>query len=196
MKTRIYLLAALGLFSVSLPAKDYLVSTGNTSLLLTVEKGEKPKFQYYGSRISPADIQSVYDSGLAFNADSYPVFRLNTAGERAMAVTHADGNMSLDLAVEEVRQYSDDEGEITEICMKDKVYPFCVKQCFKAYKESDIISTWVEAENMGKKPVTLYRFASAFLPVRRGENWLTHFHGHWGGLSQRWKKKSSLTGRK
>ncbi len=183
MKTRIYLLAALGLFSVSLPAKDYLVSTGNTSLLLTVEKGEKPKFQYYGSRISPADIQSVYDSGLAFNADSYPVFGLNTAGERAMAVTHADGNMSLDLAVEEVRQYADDEGEITEICMKDKVYPFCVKQCFKAYKESDIISTWVEAENMGKKPVTLYRFASAFLPVRRGENWLTHFHGHWGAES-------------
>ncbi len=45
MKTRIYLLAALGLFSVSSPAKDYLVSTGNTSLLLTVEKGEKPKFQ-------------------------------------------------------------------------------------------------------------------------------------------------------
>ena len=40
MKRRIYLLAALRLFSVSSPAKDYLVSTGNTSLLLTVEKGE------------------------------------------------------------------------------------------------------------------------------------------------------------
>jgi alpha-galactosidase len=34
--------------------------------------------------------------------------------------------------------------------------------------------------NNGKKSVTLYRFVSAYLPVQRGDNWLTHFHGHWG----------------
>lgn len=26
----------------------------------------------------------------------------------------------------------------------------------------------------------MYKFASAFIPVRRGDNWLTHFHGTWG----------------
>ena len=26
----------------------------------------------------------------------------------------------------------------------------------------------------------MYKFASAFMPVRRGDNWLTHFHGTWG----------------
>ena len=97
-----------------------------------------------------------------------------------MQVTHGDGNMSLDLAVESVKQYTVAEAEITEILLKDKVYPFFVKQCYKAYKNSDVIGTWVEVTNQEKKPVTMYKFASAFIPVRRGDNWLTHFHGTWG----------------
>lgn len=170
----------LGVCSGGLHAKDYLISTPNTSLLITATPGEKSKYQYYGSRISEQDIQGIYDSGLAFGVESYPVFGLNTPGERAMAVTHPDGNMSLDLVVEQVRQYTSDEAEVTEICMKDRVYPFVLKQVFKAYKGTDILSTWVEVENNGRKAITLYRFASAFLPVHRGDNWMTHFHGFWG----------------
>ena len=170
----------LGVFSGNLCAKDYLISTPNTSLLITADSGEKSKFQYYGCRISEKDIQGVYDSGLTFGVESYPVFGLNTPGERAMAVAHSDGNMSLDLVVEEVKQYTLDEAEVMEIRMKDRVYPFVLKQLYKAYKDTDIISTWVEVENHGKKAVTLYRFASAFIPVSRGDNWMTHFHGFWG----------------
>ena len=173
----------LGVLSGDLSAKDYLISTPSTSLLITATPGEKSKYQYYGSRISENERQGIYDSRLAFGVESYPVFGVNTAGERAMAVTHADGNMSLDLVVEEVKQYTSEDGEITEIQMKDLVYPFVLKQIFKAYKGTDIISTWVEVENNGKKPVTLYRFASAFLPVQRGDNWMTHFHGFWGAES-------------
>ena len=180
MKTKLLLILTLGTCACGLHAKDYLISTPNTSLLITATPGEKSKFQYYGSRISEQDIQGVYDSGLVFGVESYPVFGLTTPGERAMAVAHPDGNMSLDLVVEQVYQYVSDEAEVTEVCMKDKVYPFVLKQLFKAYKGTDIISTWVEVENTGKKPVTLYRFASAFLPVPRGDNWMTHFHGFWG----------------
>ena len=180
MKTKLLLILTLGTCACGLHAKDYLISTPNTSLLITATPGEKSKFQYYGSRISEQDIQGVYDSGLVFGVESYPVFGLNTPGERAMAVAHPDGNMSLDLVVEQVYQYVSDEAEVTEVCMKDKVYPFVLKQLFKAYKGTDIISTWVEVENTGKKPVTLYRFASAFLLVPRGDNWMTHFHGFWG----------------
>ena len=180
MKTKLLLILTLGTCACGLHAKDYLISTPNTSLLITATPGEKSKFQYYGSRISEQDIQGVYDSGLVFGVESYPVFGLNTPGERAMAVAHPDGNMLLDLVVEQVYQYVSDEAEVTEVCMKDKVYPFVLKQLFKAYKGTDIISTWVEVENTGKKPVTLYRFASAFLPVPRGDNWMTHFHGFWG----------------
>lgn len=180
MKIKALLMLGLGVLSGNLYAKDYLISTPNTSLLITAIPGEKSKFQYYGCRIFEKDIQGIYDSGLAFGLESYPVFGLNTPGERAMAVTHADGNMSLDLAVEEVKQYTSNEAEVTEIRMKDKVYPFVLKQIYKAYKGTDIISTWVEVENHGKKPITLYRFASAFMPVPRGDNWMTHFHGFWG----------------
>ena len=160
-----------------------MISTPNTSLLITANPGEKSKFQYYGSRISEKDIQGIYDSNLAFGVESYPVFGLKTAGERAMAVTHSDGNMTLDLLVENVRQYTEKDGDVTEIRMKDLVYPFILKQFFKAYKGTDVISTWVEVENNGKKPVTLHRFASAFFPVHRGDNWMTHFHGFWGAES-------------
>lgn len=183
MKTKSLLILLLGVLSGSLSAKDYLISTPNTSLLITANPGEKSKFQYYGSRISEKDIQGIYDSNLAFGVESYPVFGLKTAGERAMAVTHSDGNMTLDLIVENVRQYTEKDGDVTEIRMKDLVYPFILKQFFKAYKGTDVISTWVEVENSGKKPVTLYRFASAFFPVHRGDNWMTHFHGFWGAES-------------
>lgn len=176
-------LTALLMFSGSLFAKDYLISTQRTSLLITAEKGEKSKFQYYGSLISDRDIQGIYDSNLNFNVPSYPVFGLNTPGERAMAVTHSDGNMSLDLFVDNVEQYDDNEGHITVVNMKDNIYPFALRQYFKAYKNTDIISTWVEVDNQGKKPITLHRFASAFIPVHRGDNWMTHFHGHWGAES-------------
>lgn len=160
--------------------ENYLISTQNTSLLITAENGQKPKYQYYGSRIEPTDIQGIFDAGLALDVDAYPAFGVNTANEKAIAVMHNDGNMTLDLAVTGVQQRTDKDGEITEITMKDKVYPFVVKQFFKAYKGTDIISTWVEIENHGKKPVTLHRFASAFLPLQRGDNWMTHFHGFWG----------------
>lgn len=160
--------------------ENYLISTGKTSLLITAKKGEKPKYQYYGSRIEQADIQGIFDAGLALNADTYPAFGVKTANEKAIAVMHGDGNMTLDLAVTSVQQLSAEDGEITEITMEDKVYPFVVKQFFKAYKGTEIISTWVEIENQNKKEVTLYRFASAFLPLQRGDNWMTHFHGFWG----------------
>lgn len=181
MKTKSYLLlTALGFLSSSLFAQDYLVSTPNTSLLIKATPGETVKIQYYGSKIENSDIQGIYDAGIVFNADSYPAFGLQTMGEKAIAATQPDGNMSLDLKIEQVKQYPTKDGEVTEILLKDKVYPFEIKQYYKAYQGTDIISTWIEIMNNGKKSVTLYRFVSAYLPVQRGDNWLTHFHGHWG----------------
>lgn len=182
-------LLLLALSGQSLLAKDYLISTAKTSLLITAKEGEAPLTQYYGARIENGDIQSIYDSHLAFRQESYPAFGIRSGGEKAVAVTHPDGNMSLDLAVVSVRQYPTSDGEVTELLLKDKVYPFTIKQLYKAYKQTDIISTWVEFENGGKKPVTLYRFASAYLPVRRGDNWLTHYHGFWGAENMEEEEK-------
>lgn len=170
-------------------AQDYLISTPQTSLLLTAKPGETARIQYYGTRIEKDQIPQIYNAGLAFYAESYPVFGIHSYNDKAMQVTHGDGNMSLDLAVESVNQYETTEAEITEVVLKDKVYPFFIKQCFKAYKNSDVIGTWVEITNQEKKAVTMYKFASAFLPVRRGDNWLTHFHGTWGAESMLQEEK-------
>ena len=164
----------------ALSAKDYLVSTRHTSLLIKADEGKQARFQYYGTRIAENEIDGIYNAGLAYWAETYPCFGISSYGEKAFAVAHSDGNMSVDLVVEGVRQYSDEEADITEITLKDKVYPLVVKQYYKAYKGTDVISTWVEITNNAKKALTLYKFASASLPVKRADNWLTHFHGTWG----------------
>lgn len=161
-------------------AKDYLISTNQTSLLIKADQGQMSSIQYYGSRIDAKDISSVYDAGQAFWSNSYPAFGLHSWGEKAIEVVLPDGNMSLDLVVDQVKEYTSSDARITEVILKDKVYPFVVKQFYKAYKGTDVISTWVEIVNNGDKPVVLNQFASAYIPVRRGDNWLTHFHGNWG----------------
>ena len=163
----------------NLMAKDYLLSTNKTSLLVTADTGKKPQIQYYGSLIQERDISSLRVAGLTLHEDSYPVFGIHSMGEKAMIVTHADGNMSLDLTTESVKEYDKEDGRIIEIGMKDKVYPFILKQFFKAYKNTDVISTWIEVTNLSKKEIILQKFASAVFPISRHENWISHFHGSW-----------------
>lgn len=185
----VLLMTSLGIFPAVVQAKDYLISTANTSILITAKPGEKSRIQYYGAKIEPSEIQGIYGANLAYQADSYPTFGIYSGGEKAMSVTHDDGNMSLDLAVDSVRQYGADDAEITEVTLKDKVYPFAVKQYYKAYKGTDIISTWVEIKNDADKPITMYKFASAHIPARRGDNWLTHYHGTWGAENMQEEEK-------
>ena len=162
----------------TLRADNILLSTRNSSLLVTADKGKAPLFQYFGPRLASAD--NVFDSGAAFNDPVYPQFGIECLRETAIQATHNDGNMSLDLVVESVSREMRDGGEVTAIATRDKYYPFYVTVYYKTYPDNDVIETWTEIRHLEKKPVTLYRFASAFLPVRRGDNWLTHFHGPWG----------------
>ena len=83
---------------------DFLISPPNTSLLLTAKPGEAARIHYYGTRIEENRIQQIFDSNLAFHSESYPAFGIYSYNDKAMQVTHGDGNMSLDLAVESVKQ--------------------------------------------------------------------------------------------
>lgn len=161
-----------------LKAENIVISNKKSSLLITAEKGKAPLIQYFGPRLAnPAD---VFDSGAAYNDPAYPQFGIECWREIAIQATHNDGNMSLELVVESISREMRDGGEVTMIATKDKSYPFYVTLCYKTYPDCDVIETWTEIRHLEKKPVTLYRFASAFLPVRRGDNWLSHFHGPWG----------------
>lgn len=182
MKNMAFLSVPLGAFLSTAPAeaRDYLLSTAKTSLVVNAEQGRPAYVLYYGPRLNAGDVSSVANARLALWSDSYPAFGIYSNGEKALLVTHADGNMSVDLALQQARQYTVSDGELLELTLRDKVYPFQVKQYFKAYSGTDVISTWTELTNEERKPVVLSRFASAFVPLQRGQNWMTHFHGTWG----------------
>ena len=83
-----------------------------------------------------------------------------------LSVCHADGNMSTQLVVESVATTDGDKTKEVSVRLKDKVYPFYVNVCYRAYQDVDIIETWTEITNEEKKPVVLNQFASAYLPIR------------------------------
>ena len=101
-----------------LRAENILLSTRNSSLLLTAEKGKTPLFQYFGARVASPD--DILASGAAFGDAAYPQFGAQCYREVAIQATHGDGSMSLELAVESVSRDRRNGSETTAIAMKDK----------------------------------------------------------------------------
>ncbi|WP_044110295.1 alpha-galactosidase [Xylanibacter brevis] len=168
------------LFSVGkLSAKDVFVNTPKTTLMLSVNEGSTPRIHYYGSRISHSQAQEIYDA-MSINYDAYPAFGRTSFDETALSVTHADGNMSTELAITGSRQ----EGDLTIISLKDKAYKFFVDLYYKANSESDVIETWTVIRNGEKKPIRLEQYASGVMTLRQEGAWITHFHGTWAAESQ------------
>ena len=162
------------------------VTTPETEMVLKADAGSELKVLYYGARLSDADVAGLEAAGAAW-VDAYPAYGFHCAGEASIGVTHADGNMSTVLKVDTVSQSQENGAQITRIRLKDTVYPFYVTVCYKAYQDVDMIETWTEIENLGKKAVTLTRFDSGHLPVRVGNVWISHLHGTWaaeGRLTQ------------
>ena len=178
------ILSLLALCSLLVPmsnlsAKDVFVNTPKTTLMLSVNEGSTPRIHYYGSRINAGQAQEIYDA-MSINYDAYPAFGRNSYDETALSVTHADGNMSTELAVTGSRQ----EGDLTIISLKDKKYDFFVDLYYKANDKSDVIETWTVIRNGEKKPIRLEQYASGVMTLRQEGAWITHFHGTWGAEAQ------------
>ena len=160
-------------------AQNVEITTPGMSMLLQAKQGENLKFIYFGNKLAAADAEAVRATEKA-RYDAYPAYGLDCSHEAALAVTFADGNMSLDLKVADVATETAADFSITRITLRDKVYPFTVAVCYKAYSTVDMIETWTEIINgEKKKPVTLRKFASGYLPIRRGTVWLSSLYGQW-----------------
>lgn len=175
---RISLFIGACLLTCGMQAENVCISTPATTLVIDATKGAEPKFLYYGQRLSAVDLTSIKNSGTP-NYAVYPVYGLYCAQEPALAVRHADGNMTLQMEVTGVSERQENKAKVTVISMKDKVYPFTVSICYRAYNDVDVIETWTEIKNGERKTVTLNRFDSATLPVRRGDVWVSHLYGSW-----------------
>ena len=166
-------------------AEQVVVQTRNTTLVLDVEKGKAPQYVYYGARLSDAELQHLQQPRDG-RMDAYPAYGLNAPAEAALAMQHSDGNLSTALATAyyEQGEVVDEGNFVTCITLKDPVYPITVTLNYKALTEEDIIEAWTEIANGEKKPVTLTTFASAMLPIRRGDVWMTSFYGSWANESK------------
>ncbi len=164
-------------------AKDLLINTPRTTLLLQAHEGHDLRVAYYGSRIEASDVAAVYAAG-ALNRSAYPAFGAGCQDETALSVRHADGNMTLDMAVQGSTVAEEANATLTTVTLKDRLYPFTVDVCYRAYKNSDVIETWTVISHNEKKNVRLQQYASGFLPVRIGDVWISHLHGNWGAEAE------------
>ena len=174
---------ALTMFSGAANAENYSLSTPKTSLVVDATKGGAFKFVYYGDKIAAADIATLQAGGTA-GKDAYPVYGLIGASEAALSVRHADGNMTLQMDVADITEQMEKNAKVLKVKLKDRVYPFYVTVCYRAYNDVDIIEMWTEINNGEKTTVTLSQFDSAYLPIRRGNVWMSHFYGSWANEAQ------------
>ena len=179
MKKRLMMVAMLCLSTAWAWAEQVVIETRNVSLVLDVEKGAQPKYVYYGAKLSAQELSHL-QTPVGGRMDAYPAYGLNAPAEAALAMRHSDDNLSTALIVEGIQR----SGNITTIQLKDPVYPITVNLKYKAYPDEDMIETWTEIINGEKQTVTLTTFASAMLPIRRGDVWLSHFYGSWANETQ------------
>ena len=171
---------ALLLMTIAMPAmaEQVSVNTQGMSLILDVENGKPAQYLYFGSKLNPADLQNltVPTNG---RMDIYPAYGLDTPDPAALAMRHADGNMSTALVATGSSVKQEANATVTTIHLKDPVYNIKVDLNYRAYKDVDMIETWSEIQNGEKGTVTLTTFASAMLPIRRGDVWMSHLSGAW-----------------
>lgn len=180
---KISLLAGFSLLAGGLWAQNFCISTPGTSLVINAPTGGELKYLYYGNKLSETDLQQI-EAVSNCNHTAYPVYGMNCPGEVALAVTHADGNLSTQMEVASVSTETEKQATLTTVRLKDKVYPFYIDVCYKAYQDVDMIETWTEISHQEKKAVRLTQFASVYLPVRRGNVWLSHLSGSWANEGQ------------
>ena len=159
-------------------AKQVVIETAHLSLVLDATEGKAPAYVYFGSKLSANELNHI-QIPVEGRMDAYPAYGLNCPAEPALAIRHADGNLSTVLTVKGVDSAVEGNGTVTRIHLLDPVYQTAVDLCYKSVNDVDMIEVWTEISNGEKNTIHLTRFASAMLPIRRGDVWASHLYGSW-----------------
>lgn len=159
-------------------AKQVVIETAHLSLVLDATEGKAPAYVYFGSKLSAKELNHI-QIPVEGRMDAYPAYGLNCPAEPALAIRHADGNLSTVLTVKGVNSAVEGNGTVTRIHLLDPVYQTAVDLCYKSVNDVDMIEVWTEISNGEKNTIHLTRFASAMLPIRRGDVWASHLYGSW-----------------
>ena len=186
MEKYIYKLFIGALCLCSLPAGawhgDVKVETPKMQLLLTAAEGGDVRLVYFGAKT--ATRQEIVDAGADLNFSALPAFgTVDMIHLPAIQVQHANGDQNLELEVTDYASTDEGAAVVHTFTMKDKLLPFTVCLCYKAYKNVDVMETWTEVNHEEKRAVILKRYDSGHLSIRRNDVWLTHLHGDWAAES-------------
>lgn len=160
-------------------AKQVVIQTRSLSLVINANEGHQPRYVYFGQKLSPSELEAL-PVPVSGRMDVYPPYGMWPQSAAAVSLRHADGNLTTQLYLTEVKQ----EGDKTTFTLKDPQYPTTVNVYFLARPDVDMIETWTDITNGEKQTVTLLQFASGVLPIRRGEVWMSHLYGSWANEGQ------------
>ncbi len=175
MKRLLLSLCAIVL-AFSANAKDYALSTPNSTLIISAEEGKAPMFRYYGSR---ADVSDVRGAGRMISGqEAYPAFGTHCERPFASLVKQNDGDNVVKLVVEKVTESKEGNISTLSFLLRDVAHPtLAVKLNYSAYSDCDIVKMNAEYINEGKKPVVLQKYLSAVLPIQSDNCVLLHLDG-------------------
>ncbi|MDR3695727.1 alpha-galactosidase [Mucilaginibacter sp.] len=162
------------------------IETKDNALVLQVSPDKYLTTVYFGKKLSDKNEYGAIAKAFRLdgNTEGYNS-AYTTAGSRnllepAIAVTHADGNQSLDLKyVSHSVSKINDDISLLSIRLKDSVYDFEVTLNYETYFNEDVTEQWSVLTHHEKHDVTLRKYASASLYLQAGSYWLKHFHGDW-----------------
>jgi len=151
------------------------IETANNALVLQANDKHDVNTVYFGPKLANNKeydrIAAVFGKDNDYTGQMASVY--TPAGSRnllepAIAITHADGNQSLDLKYvsHKVDKVSDDVSLLT-IVLKDNVYNTEVTLYYKSYFKDDVIEQWSTIRNGEKGTIVLNKFASADLYLKR-----------------------------
>ena len=169
------------------------VSTEKTDLVMKVSPKGRLYQVYLGDKLqNPADYENlkwdVYAaSDGAVCQRGHEVYATSGAEdffEPAVAVTHADGNMTTYLNYKSSEQKAVKGGTETVITLHDKVYPLTVKLHYVAYPKENVIKAWSEISHKEKSAITLWRYSSTMLYFKSSKYYLTNYHSDWAKEGQ------------
>ena len=186
-------LMAMAMATTAVDAQTVRVSTNNTDLVLKVSPKGRLYQVYFGDKLKNA---ADYDN-LTWNTYAASDGAVSTRGhevyagsgnedyfEPAVAITHADGNMTTYLYYKGVETKAIDGGTETIITLQDNKYPDTVKLHYAAYDKENVIKAWTEIIHNEKNPVTLWRYSSTMLYFDASKYFLTSYHSDWAKEGQ------------
>ncbi|ASU32080.1 alpha-galactosidase [Mucilaginibacter xinganensis] len=162
------------------------VETKDNALVLQVTPEKALNMVYFGGKLTDRNEYAATAKAFNFGGTigtyngAYTTSGTGNLVEPAIAVTHADGNKSLELRyISHIVKKIDDNVSLLSITLKDAVYDFEVTLNYQTYYNENVTEQWSVIKHHEKNDVVLNKYASANLCIHANSYWLKHYHGDW-----------------